>query len=88
MKIRTQKVLKLGEHKIYIRNFGNIFEYLLIFSNEIYSAHIIVKKRFWWLGKYPKKVEDNICKILINMAETTIETIKQMKKDKLKENKK
>jgi hypothetical protein len=81
MKIKTTRVVKLSGHNVYIRNIGKIFEYLLVIDKEIYTAHIIVTKKFWWRD-YPKKVTDNVCKLLLQMASATIETVAIMKKTK------
>jgi hypothetical protein len=79
MKIRVAKVAQLKNHNVYIRNFGNIFEYLLVMGREVYAAHIVVKKRWWWFGEYPKKVEAGAVKILLNMADATLEIVSATK---------
>ncbi|MFA5659345.1 MAG: hypothetical protein WC900_08680 [Oscillospiraceae bacterium] len=88
MKIRTLKTIQVGNNNVYIRNFGDVFEYLIVLNKEIFAAHIIVKKRPWWFRGYPKKVEQGAIKILLNMAETTIETVKIMKNKEQKESEK
>lgn len=78
MKIRT---LKTSSHRgcpIYIRNLGNVFEYLAIVRNEVYSANIVVIKkplqRIFGKDYTPKQLADSTSYVL-KMAETTIDLL-------------
>lgn len=78
MKIRTLKTSSHRSCPIYIRNLGNVFEYLAIVKGEIYSANIVVIKKPLQriLGKdyTPKQLADASSYVL-KMAETTIDLI-------------
>lgn len=68
---------------MYIRNFGNVFEYLVLINSELYTAHMVVTKRPLQalLGRpYTKKQIENITKYLMSMAQATIEHITSQKK--------
>ena len=74
MNLRTIKVTEYKGKKIYIRNFGEIFEYLVILKKELYTAHIVLNKKF--LQKEYSKLEfEKATEIIEKMAEATIDSI-------------
>lgn len=86
MQITTLEATEYKGHKVYIRNFHNLFEYLVIADGQLYTAHIIVFKTFWQslLGRpYTKKQLEDTSKYLMNTAQATVEyLIEQKEKDK------
>jgi hypothetical protein len=78
MKIRTLKKSEYRGCPIYIRNLGNIFEYLAIVRNEVYSANIIVIRRplqrIFGKDYTPKQLADAVSYTL-KMSEATIDLI-------------
>lgn len=85
MQIRTLATSKYQECPIYIRKFGSIFEYLFIFRDEIYQAHIVVTKTplQWLLGRdYTKEQLEKTTAYVLKMAETTIDTVIELNKEK------
>lgn len=73
--------LKVAEHRgcpIYIRNFHNTFEYLVIIRGQLYTTHINVTPQFFRMfarERYTKDQLTAITKQLMVMAEATIETV-------------
>lgn len=68
-----------GKH-VYIRMFKNMFEYLVIIDDQLYTTHMVVNKTPLQalLGRpYTKKQLEDITKYLKNMAEATIEHVTQ-----------
>lgn len=67
---------------IYIRNSGEQWEYLTIINNEIYTATIVIRKnaiqRILFKPYSAKQVSD-ITNYLIAMAQSTINTVKNIK---------
>jgi len=43
-KIEILKKIEYKKHPIYIRKIGNMFEYMVIFKNELYSNHIVINR--------------------------------------------
>lgn len=83
MQIRTLKSAEYEGCPIHIRNIGNIFEYLTIIDGQIYTAHVVIVKKPLQalLGQdyTPKQLAD-VCSYVFKMAETTIETVRELKK--------
>lgn len=80
MQIKTLLVTEYEGEKVYIRNFGETFEYLVVCKGEIYTMHIVVTKKpiQWLLGKpYTKKQNEDVCKYLLTAAQTTIDFLKK-----------
>jgi len=76
-------VKKYKGYPIYIRNFKNVFEYLTVIKGQIYTAHIMVRPKWyrWFFGKpYSKKEIAGIVRYMQTLAETTIDTILSNKK--------
>lgn len=76
--IRTLKATEYRGCKVYIRNFNNTFEYLVIINGELYTTHMVVTKRPLQslLGKdYTQKQLTDTVKYLLNVAEATVDTI-------------
>lgn len=76
MKIATLKVEEYKGCKVYVRHFEGTqtFEYLFVYKNEIYTAHIEVTKKPFQ-RKYKDKELVGAVKTMLSMAETTIETL-------------
>lgn len=75
------RVLSVSEYrgcKVYIRNFGETFEYLAIVQDELYSAHIVVLKtplqKMLRRDFTAKQLQDTNAYIL-KMAQTTIDLV-------------
>ena len=85
MEIRTLATSKYRECPIYIRNFGNIFEYLFVFDGQVYQGHIVVTKSplQWLLGQdYTKDQLKKTTAYILKMAETTIDTVVELQSKK------
>lgn len=83
MNIQTILATEYQGKKVYIRNFGNVFEYLVLMNGELYTAHMVVTKRPLQalFGKpYTKTQIENITKYLMSMAQATIEHVSAAKK--------
>lgn len=76
MKIRILKVSEIEGNKVYLRRIGNRFEYLLIFNSELYSANVIVNRKFWQPFLFETEIKAT-CKILLQMAESTVTALKE-----------
>jgi len=78
MDIKTLKAVEYRGCKVYIRNFNNLFEYLVIIKGELYTTHMIVTKRLLQslLGKpYTDKQLTDTTKFLMNTAEATVDAV-------------
>lgn len=87
MEIRTLSVTKHRGMRIYIRNYGNVFEYIVPIRGEVYTAHVAIARTLWQrlMGKsYTEAQLKDIVKLLTNMAHTTIEFV-LLPKDKKQE---
>jgi len=74
--IKTLKAVEYRGCKVYIRNFHNIFEYLVIANGELYTTHMVVTKRPLQslLGRdYTEKQLTDVTKYLLNTAEATVD---------------
>lgn len=85
MNIRTIEASTYKGAKVYIRNYKNIFEYLVIYNGELYTTHIVVTKGLiqWLLGK--PYTDDQIMatkKMLMNTAQATVDFIEEQNKSK------
>lgn len=67
-----QKKIDYKGCPIYVRNKNELWEYFCIIDNELYTAHIIAKKKFFQ-NKYTTKQINDITNYMIAMAQTTIE---------------
>ena len=77
-KIRTLKTSDYRGCPIYIRNLGDVFEYLAVVKNEIYSANIVVIRRPLQrlLGRdYTARQLADTTSYVLKMAETTIDLV-------------
>lgn len=77
------KVFKPAEYKnvkIIFRQIDNIFEYLIPFRKNIYSAHIRVKPKWWKVLHKEKYSEKEIQSILITLQGGAQDTIKALTK--------
>lgn len=83
MTIITLKATQYKGNNVYIRNFGNTFEYILVVDGQVYTAHITVTKMPFQalLGKpyTPQQLADATA-YLMRIAETTIDELTQDKK--------
>lgn len=76
MRIRTIKIVAYKGIKIYIRNFGQTFEFLMSIDGNVYATHITATKPLWKraLGiDYSIKELDGAAMALISMAESVID---------------
>ena len=63
---------------MYIRNFHNIFEYLVVIKGELYTTHMVITKSpiQALLGRpYTEEQLTNATKFLMNTAEATVDTV-------------
>lgn len=78
MQIRTLKTSEYQNCPIYVRQFGNTFEYIAIIKHQVYTANIEVIRTIWQrlLGKdyTPKQLADATSYVL-KMAETTVDMV-------------
>lgn len=78
MIVRTLKTSEYRGCPIYVRNFGNRFEYLAIIKNELYSANVaaIRSPLQRLLGRdYTPRQLANTSSYVLKMAETTIDLV-------------
>lgn len=87
------KVFKTKEYRncpIYFRQIGwGFWEYLIVLNNQIYTAHYIIRPKWWrcFLKEtYRKKDVQAILTMITAAAEATIDTIKDDKKRKQSDN--
>ena len=92
------ETLKLHEYKgmnVYVRRFGIVFEFLVLYEQQLFQKHMIVKPRFWRRvlrekNRYSKKQKAVIAAMLLGAAEKTIddiikrENVEKFKDDKVK----
>lgn len=85
MQITTLDASEYKGYKVYIRNFHNIFEYLVVFDGLLYTAHIVVTKTplQYILGKpFTKKQLEAATKYLTNTAQATVDFLIEKKQGK------
>lgn len=78
MDIKTLQVKKYRGCNVYIRNFHNIFEYLVVIKGELYTTHMVITKSpiQSLLGRpYTEEQLTNATKFLMNTAEATVDTV-------------
>lgn len=78
MEIRTLSVSKHRGVRIYIRNYGDVFEYIVAVRGEVYTAHVAISRTLWQRIKGQSFTDaqiKDIVKLLTNMAHTTIEFV-------------
>ena len=86
MKIRNFKVKKYYDCPIYVRYFFGVddtWEYLTVIDNQIYTAQVIIKRKFWqrfFRLYYSRKEEEGAINYMTSMAMTTVEKIRKIKK--------
>jgi len=88
IKIQVLKKIEYKKIPIYIRRLDTLFEYLVLFNNQLYSNYIIAEpgllKQFS-KEKYSEKQLTSIVGMLIHGAHTTIdELLKKKKAGKIK----
>lgn len=71
--ITTLQATEYKGQKVYIRQIGNIFEYLVVMRGEVYTTHVVVTKLFW--KDYTTEQLENATKFLMNMAQATIDCV-------------
>ena len=82
MQINTLQATEYKGYKVYIRNFNNIFEYLVIYQGELYTTHIVVTKTLFqtvFARPYTEAQLESATKVLMNMAQTTIDYLLEKK---------
>lgn len=85
MDIKTLQATEYRGYKVYIRNFSNLFEYLVIIRGELYTAHIIIHRTLLQtiFGRpYTKKQLGDTVKYLKNVAEATVDAVTGVTGDK------
>lgn len=81
--IRTLKIEEYRDCKMYVRNIGNIFEYLVIADGELYTMHIVVTKTLFQTisgADYTQKQMLDTTNYLLRLAQTTIDFIRNKQK--------
>jgi hypothetical protein len=76
--VTLQKKLEYRDCPIYIRRHDEMWEYLTVMNNEIYTASIVAKKSGFKnvMGKdYSAKEISDITQYMIAMAQTTIDQV-------------
>lgn len=81
MKIEVIRKLDYKGCPIYIRKMGQLFEYLVIYKNELYEEYFDIppskiREGFPLLKDYSRKEIDNIVKIVYFAAYKTIDKLK------------
>ena len=78
MHIRTVTTHKYRGARIYIRNFANVFEYLVSLRGQVYTTHVVVTRTIWQrlMGRgYTSKQLEDISNYLIKTAEATVDFV-------------
>lgn len=78
MKITTLQVAEYRGAKVYIRNFDNVFEYLVVARGEIYTSHIVINRGFLQrvlFRPFTKHQLDDATRFLLNVAHATIDNL-------------
>ena len=93
MTIRNFKTKNYHGCPIYVRYFLNVddtWEYLTVINGQVYSAQIIIKRKFlqkFFRLYYSRKEEEGAINYLTSMAMATIEQVKKVKPAKLQSQK-
>ena len=74
MKIEIIRKIDYKSCPIYIRKIGTIFEYLIIFQNQLYSEYFDIQPKK--NKDYTKKQLDSIVKLVYFAAYKTIDKLK------------
>ena len=84
-RIKTLRAIPYKGHMIYIRQINNdIFEWLLIFRNQLYGSYIVVKPDP--SGKKPTEIDINkVTNLVLAGATTTLETLSSKLDEDIKE---
>lgn len=78
MEIKEIKKFEFKKCQVYIRNFGDIFEYLIVHDNKIYNTHFVIKPNFWrrWRkDRYSEKQLKEIIQLVSHGAYTAIDML-------------
>lgn len=78
MQIRTLKVVEYRKTKVYVRNFGSTFEYLVFIGGDLYGSHSTFTKTpsQWLLGKdYTEEQLADAVRYLLKAAEATVDFV-------------
>ena len=81
IKIQVIKKLEYRKCPIYIRRLDRLFEYIIIYNNQLYSSYIDVRLK-WYQRDYTKKQLEDIVKLLYFSACQTIDKLKKTNKKK------
>lgn len=79
-KVYVSKKTEYKDCPIIVRKIGDMFEYLLIYDNDIYSDFVIYKG-VWWRRLFPdghrftSQEIENLAKILVSGACDTIDKL-------------
>lgn len=78
MQIRTIKVVEYRKAKVYIRNWGSTFEYLVVIGGNLYGSHAVIRKNPLraLLGQdYTDKQLGDAIQYFLKMAEATVDYV-------------
>ena len=76
--IKTLKTVEYRGCNMYIRNFGNVFESLVVIDGKLYANHIVVTRTFFQIltGKtYTEQQLTDTTKYLLNISEAVVDTV-------------
>ena len=81
MKINTLKAVEYRKSHIYVRNFQNTFEWIVVHKNQLYTGHYTIY-RSWWqilLGRpYTSKQLADVVNYLMATAEATVDYLQDV----------
>lgn len=80
MKIIVTKIIKYKGCPIYIRKFGNVFEFLIIYKNKIHTSHIVSVPQFYRIFMKNPYTEEQIKNTTILLIDVAKELINKLKK--------
>ena len=64
---------------VYIRNIGQMFEYMIVYEGELYTNFVIVRPQWWrnllFENPYTEKQEENTVQLLLGIANKTIDEL-------------
>jgi len=78
MQIRTLKVVEYRKNKVYVRNFGSTFEYLVFIDGDLYGTHLTVSRTIgqFLLGRdYTEQQLADTVRLVLKMAEASVDYV-------------
>lgn len=79
MKITVTKIIKYKGCPIYIRKFGNVFEFIILYKNKIHTSHVVSIPQFYRVFMDEPYTEEEIKGTTIMLIETAKEVIDKLK---------